>query len=61
MLLKFEAEAKRLTPMPKGLEAKAEARILASRPSQIGCLSPESNQTKNLKSTYRRVQNLRIS
>ena len=28
---------------------------------QLICLSPESNQIKNLKSTWRRVQNLRIS
>jgi len=27
----------------------------------LGCLSPESDQTKNLKATYRRVQMLRIS
>ena len=28
---------------------------------KFGCLYPESNQSKNLKSTWRRVQNLRIS
>ena len=27
----------------------------------LGCLSPESDQSKNLKATYRRVQTLRIS
>jgi len=27
----------------------------------LGCLSPESDKTKNLKATYRRIQTLRIS
>ena len=27
----------------------------------LGCMSPESDQTKNLKATYRRVQTVRIS
>ena len=38
-ILKFEAETKSLRPRPKGPEAEAEAKILASRPVQPRCFN----------------------